>query len=49
MGDLFASFTACIEVGFSMVQKKMEKCNNIKRLYCEINEDNVILTIINMF
>ena len=50
MGALFASFTACIAVGFSMVQKKkMERCNNIKNLYCEINEDNVILTIINIF
>ena len=50
MGALFASFTACTALAFSMLhKKKMKICKIRKSLYCEINKDNIVLTIMNIF
>ena len=50
MGSFVAAFSASVATGFSLIHKgKMESCKNQKNLYCEINEDNVILTTINIF
>lgn len=50
MGALFTSFTSCTALAFSMIhKKKMKRCNNYRSLYCEINKNSIVLTIMNIF
>ena len=50
MGAIFVSFTSCTALALSMLhKKKIDKCKYNHNLYCEINKDNVFLTVLNIY
>ena len=50
MGSFIAAFSAATASGYSLIHRsKSDTCKTEKNLYCEINKDNIILIIINIF